>query len=62
MKRHLHDPLDFAETLKLLSRVGDLDLPERRQRYTSGREEDDVDAQMCPCGKAILVGSRSHIS
>ena len=40
-------------------RVGDLDLPERRKRYTSSREEEESDAQMCPCGKAIE--SRTHI-
>ena len=39
-------------------RVGDLDLPERRTRYTSGREEEET-VQMCPCGKA--VASRTHI-
>ena len=32
-------------------RVGDLDLPERRKRYTSNREEEEIEAQMCPCGK-----------
>ena len=53
MKRYLHGPMDFAKTLKLRYRVDDLDLPERRKRYTSSREEEDVDAQMCPCGKAI---------
>ena len=52
MKRYLHGPVDFAKTLKLRFCVGDLDLPERRKRYTSSREEEDVDAQMCPSGKA----------
>ena len=40
----------------------DLDLPERRKRYTSSweeEEEEEIDAQMCPCGKAIE--SRTHI-
>ena len=46
-----------AKTLKLRFRVGDLDLPERRKRYPSSREEEI--AQMYPCGKA--VESRSHI-
>ena len=59
MKRYLHGPMDFAKKLKLRFRVGDLDLPERRRRYTSSREEEEVDAQMCPCGKAIE--SRIHI-
>ena len=45
--------MDYADTLKVRSRVGDLDLPERRKRYTSNREEDEEDAQMCPCGKAV---------
>ena len=44
---HLRD-----KTLKLRFRVGDLDLPERRQRYTSSRGEEE-DAQMCPYGKAV---------
>ena len=51
--------MDFAKTLKLRFRAGDLDLPERRKRYTSSREEEEIDAQMCPCGKAIE--SRTHI-
>ena len=59
MKTYLHGPMDFAKTLKLRFRVGDLDLPERRKRYTSSREEEEVDAQMCPWGKAIE--SRTHI-
>ena len=36
----------------------DLHLPERRKRYTSSREEEDVDAHLCPCGKTI--GKDSH--
>ena len=59
MKTYLHGPMDFAKTLKLHFRVGDLDLPEIRKRSTSSREEEEVDAQMCPCGKAIE--SRTHI-
>ena len=59
MKTYLHSPVDFAKTLKLRFRVGDLDLPERRKRRISSREEEEVDAQMCPCGKAI--NSRTHI-
>ena len=34
-------------------------LPERSKRYTSSREEEEIDTQMCPCGKAIE--SRTHI-
>ena len=33
MKTYLHGPMDYAKTLKLRFRVGDLDLPERRKRY-----------------------------
>ena len=55
----MHGPMDFAKTLKLRFRVGDQDLPERRRGYTSGREQEEVDAQRGPCGKAI--GSRTHI-
>ena len=55
----LHGPVDYAKMLKLRFRVGDLDLPERRKRYTSSRKEEEEYAQMCPCGKA--VESRTHI-
>ena len=58
IKMYLHGPVDFAKTLKLRFRVGDLDLPERRKRYTISREE-EIDEQMCPCGKA--TESRIHI-
>ena len=58
MKTYLHGPMDCAKTLKLRFRVEDLDLPERRKRYASNREEGEI-AQMCPCGKA--VESRTHI-
>ena len=57
MKTCLYGPLDYAKTLKLQLRVGDVDLPERRNMYTSCREEEE-DAQMWPCGKA--KESRSH--
>ena len=32
-KTYLHGSTDFAKTLKLPFRVGDLDLPEKRKRY-----------------------------
>ena len=35
MKTYLHGPIDYVKKLKLRFRVGDLDLPERRKRYTS---------------------------
>ena len=51
MKTCLDGPIDFAKTLKLRILVGDLDLPERRNKITSRREEEEeVDAQMCPRG------------
>ena len=59
MKTYLHGPMDFAKTLKLRFRLGGLGLPERRKRYTSSREEEEVDAQMCPCGKAIESGGHT---
>ena len=31
----------------------------RKKRYTSNREEEEEDTQMCPCGKAIET--RTHI-
>ena len=52
MKTYLHGPMDFAKTLKLRFRLGDLDLPERRKMYVSSREQEEI-AQMCPCGKAV---------
>ena len=39
--------------------MGDLDLLERRKRYTCSRGEEEKDAQMYPCGKA--VEGRTHI-
>ena len=59
MKTCLHGPMDYAKNLKLRFRVGDLDLPERRKRYTSSREEEDVATSLCPCGTTLE--SRTHI-
>ena len=42
----------LAKTLKLRSRVGDLDLPERRKRY-AGSQEAVEDVHICPSSKAI---------
>ena len=58
MKTYLHGPVDYAKKLKLPFRVGDLNLPERRERYSSSQEE-DVATNMCPCGTTIE--SRTHI-
>ena len=55
MKTYLHGPMDYAKKPKLRFRVGDLDLPKRRRRYTSSREG-DVDELMCLCGTRIEVG------
>ena len=55
---YLHGPMGYAKKLKLRFRVGDLDLPERRKRYTSSWEE-DVATYMCPCG--TIIESRAHI-
>ena len=60
MKTHLHGPVDFEKTLKLRLRLGDLNLPERAKRYTTSREKEEVDAQMCLCGKAIESRTRSR--
>ena len=59
MKTYLHSPMDYAKKLKLLFRVGNLDLPERRNSYTSSREEKGVATIMCPCG--TTMESRTHI-
>ena len=60
IKTYLHGPMDYGTRLKLRFRVGDLDIPERRKRYTSGREkEEDTATNMCPCGTAIE--SRTHL-
>ena len=45
MRTYLHGPMDYATTPKLSFRVGNLDLPERRKRYTTSREEEEEDAQ-----------------
>ena len=45
--------------LELRFRAGDLDLPERRKRFTSSRKEEDMDEHTCPCGTTI--GSRTSI-
>ena len=58
MKTYLHGPMDYAKRLKLRFRVGDLNLPERKKRYTSCRDEEDMDAHMCPCG--TTMESRTH--
>ena len=59
MKAYLHSPLDAAKNLKLRFWVGSLDLPERRQKYTAKRVEEEKDKQNCPRGRAIE--SRIHI-
>ena len=58
MKTYLHGPMDYAKKLKVRFRVGDLDLPERRKRYTSSREEEDVATNICPCGTTIESRTR----
>ena len=60
MKTYFHGSMDYVKTLKLQFRVGDLDLPGRRKRYTSRRgEEEEEDSHMCPCGNA--KESRTHM-
>ena len=49
----------LRENAETVIRVGDLDLPKRKKKYTSSREEEDVDAHVCPCGTTIE--SRTHI-
>ena len=46
IRTYLHGRTDYAKTLNLRNRVGDLDLPESRKRRTSSREEEEEeDAQ-----------------
>ncbi|CAM9273852.1 unnamed protein product, partial [Ectocarpus sp. 6 AP-2014] len=59
IKTYLDGPMDYAKKLKLQFRVGDLDLPERRKRYTSRRREEEEDRHTCSCGKS--EESRPHI-
>ena len=42
METYLHGPMDLTKKLKLLFRVRDLDLPKRRKRYTSSRDEGEI--------------------
>ena len=59
MKTYLHGPMDYVKTPQLQFRARGLDLPERRKRYTSSREEEEDDAQRCPCGK--VIENRTHV-
>ena len=59
MKTCLYGPLDYAKNLKLRFRVGHLDLPEKRKRYTSSREEGNMATNMCAC--STTMGSITHI-
>ena len=60
IKTYLRGPMNYAKILKIRLRVRDLDLPNRRKRYTSSQEEEEgMNAQLCPCG--TTVESRSHI-
>lgn len=56
MQVHLRGPMDYAKSLKLRFDVADLDLPERRGINSGDVEE--IDTQVCRCGKAI--GRRAH--
>ena len=54
--------MEYAKKLALRFRVGDLDLPERRKRYTSSREEEDVATKYKICARvAQKIESRTHI-
>ena len=44
METYLHGPMDYAKTLNLRFRAGDLDVPERRKRCTSSPGEEEEDA------------------
>ena len=56
--------MDCAKKLKLRLRIEDLDLPERRNRYTRSREErEDLATNTCLARVAqqTAVESRTHI-
>ena len=55
MKTYLHGAMDYAEKLKLPFRVGDLDLPEERMRYSSSQENEHVGKNTCPCATTIEI-------
>ena len=59
MKTYLHGSMGYEKKLKVRLRAGDLDLPERRKRCTSSRQEEDVATSMCPRGTTIE--SRTHV-
>ena len=66
IKTFLYGPVDYAK-LKLLCRGKDLHVSETRKRngYTSSREEENVDAHLCPCGtttesRAPTLDARYH--
>ena len=44
IETYLLGPMDYAKKLKLRFLVGNLDPPERRNRYTGSRDEEDMDA------------------
>ena len=58
MKTYLHGPKDYAKKLMLRFRVGDLELPERRKKHTSNRE--DMATNVCPCGTTIETRTHSR--
>ena len=60
MKTDLHGPNGCHKNIGTAISCGDLDLPERRKRYTSSRVEKKVDAQNFSCGKATEC--RAHIA
>ena len=57
MKKYLHGPMDYAKTMKLRFRAGDLDLPERRGiPVVKGRRK-----KMRSCALVAKQWSRTHI-
>lgn len=59
MKTYLYRLMDYAKNSKVRFRVEDLNLPERRLRFTGSPVVEETDAQNSPCGKA--TGNRDHI-
>ena len=58
MKTYLHGPMDYAKKLKTTITCRGPGSTRKKKRYTSSREQEDMDAHMRPCGTTLE--SRTH--